>query len=216
MSRCITILGCCLALLSRAAAQNGNTLAAGMPEARFLTSTGVSLAFPVGSLQQVAQNGRGTSFTIEYQITPRLSIAGGWDANFLPVQTTKLVHDLDPVLKVSVSQLKGAYQTNTFGLFGIWYGPNHPLRPYLVAGAGLNVITVPRLAYDAPRQLLSIESATNVAGFMAASIGINWQFSKPVAAFGELGTYLVPAGSPVAAGGNHFLTARMGLRFPLF
>lgn len=142
-------------------------------------------------------------------------MAGAWDANFLPVQTAKLVTGIDPVLKLAINELKGAYQTNAFGAYAIWYGKNRPVRPYLTAGVGLNSITVPQLAYAPQSQLLSLESVSNLTGFVAGGVGANWQFSKPVALFGEANAYWVPAGSPVART-NSYLTAKMGLRFPLF
>jgi hypothetical protein len=190
--------------------------AAEMPAVRFFTTTGVSLAFPVSSLRQVAENGRGTTFNVEYRIRPRFSIAGAWDAHFLPVQTTKLVAGLNPALKLAINELKGAYQTNAFGVYGIWYGKNRAIRPYLTGGVGLNVITVPELVYNPAIRLLSLESVSTLTGFLSGGIGINWQFSQPIAAFGEANAYIVPAGSPVAAGSNSFLTAKIGLRFPLF
>jgi len=78
----------------------------GAPTGRFFTTTGVSLAFPVSSLREVAQNGRGTTFNIEYRIRPRFSIAGAWDANVLPIQTTKLVAALNPALKLAIKKPK--------------------------------------------------------------------------------------------------------------
>ena len=209
-------------LAHRAIAQDNNALTivgaptVGAPTGRFFTTTGVSLAFPVSSLQHVAGIGRGTTFNLEYRINPRFSVAGAWDANSLPVQTTKLVHDLDPLLKLSINQLKGAYQTNAFGLYAIWYGKGRTVRPYLTAGAGLNSITVPRLVYDAQIQLLSLESGSMLTGFVSGGLGINWQFSQPVALFGEVSVYVVPAGSVVATGSNNYLTTKLGLRFPLF
>lgn len=188
----------------------------GTPTGRFFTTTGVSVAFPVSSLRQVAENGRGTTFNIEYRIRPRFSIAGAWDANFLPVQTTKLVAGLNPTLKLSIYELKGAYQTNTFGVYGIWYGKSRPVKPYLTGGLGLNIITVPELIYTPVNGLLSLESVSNLTGFLSGGIGINWQFSQPIAAFGEVNAYIIPASSPVAARSNNYLTAKIGLRFPLF
>jgi hypothetical protein len=187
-----------------------------VPDGRFFTTTGVSLVFPVSPLRHVAENGRGTTFNLEYRILPRFSIAGAWDANFLPVQTTKLVAGLNPTLKVAINELKGAYQTNAFGVYGIWYGKSRPLRPYLTGGGGLNVITVPKLVYSPGSQLLSLESVSNLTGFLSGGLGINWQFLQPIAAFGEVNAYIVPASSPVSAQSNSYLTAKIGLRFPLF
>ncbi len=212
----LLLLGGSLFADSAVAQVSGVPTAAEMPAVRFFTTTGVSLAFPVGSLRQVAANGRGTTFTIEYRTKPRFSVAGAWDANFLPVQTSKLVAGLDPVLKVAINQLKGAYQTNAFGVYGIWYGKNRPLRPYLTGGVGLNIITVPELVYTPASQLLSLESVSKASGFLSGGIGINWQFSKPLAAFGEVNAYVVPVSSPVAAKSNSYLTTKIGLRFPLF
>jgi hypothetical protein len=185
-------------------------------EGRFFTTTGVSLAFPVSPLRQVAENGRGTTFNLEYRIRPRFSIAGVWDANFLPVQTAKLVSGLNPALKVAINELKGAYQTNALGVYGIWYGKKRPVKPYLTGGVGMNFITVPKLVYDSASQLLSLESVSNLTGFLSGGVGIDWKFSKPIAAFGEVNAYIVPASSPVSAQSNSYLTAKVGLRFPLF
>lgn len=191
-------------------------LAVETPPGRFFTTTGVSLAFPVGALRHVAQFGRGTAFNIEYRINARFSLAGAWDANSLSVQTTKLVAMLDPALKVAVNELKGKYQVNAFGLYAVWYGKNRRVSPYLIGGIGLNSITVPELRYQPQTRLLSLESASTQTIFLSGGFGINWQFSKPVAAFGEASAYIVPASSPVAARSNNYLTAKMGLRFPLF
>jgi len=190
-------------------------LVAPAQEGRFFTTTGVSLAFPVSPLRHVTQAGRGTTFNREYRLSSRFSIAGGWDANLLPVQTTKLVTGLAPTLKLTINQLKGVYQTNAFGAYAIWYGKTRTIRPYVIGGVGLNSITVPQLAYDPQVQLLSLESVTNLTVFVSGGFGVNWQFSKPVALFGEANGYWVPATSPVAQT-NSFLTAKMGLRFPLF
>ncbi|MEZ0540334.1 hypothetical protein [Fibrella arboris] len=219
--RWVLLLTVSLVVACRAQAQAVGTFPVERPTGetsagRFFTTTGVSLAFPVSALRKVAGNGRGTSFTLEYRINSRVSVAGAWDANLLPVQTARLVANVDPALQRIVSELKGVYQANAFGAYIIWYGKDRPLKPYLTGGVGLNSITVPQLVYDAQTQLLSLESASKLNGFVSGGFGINWQFSKPVAAFGEANAYVVPASSPVAVGSNSYLTAKLGLRFPLF
>lgn len=203
--RVLVLVGCML-LPNRMAAQ----------EARFFTTTGVSLALPLGTLRQATQNGRGTTVNIEYRLSPRFSVAGAWDSNVLPVQSARLLMGLDPTLRGSVATLKGEYTTNALGVYGIYYGTQRSLRPYLLGGAGLNVITVPTPIVNEQTRLLSLESTSSAAFFGAAGVGINWQFSKPVAFFGEASAYWVPASSLVNSGANSYLTAKMGLRFPLF
>lgn len=185
-------------------------------EARFFTTTGVSLAFPVGTLRQATQNGRGTTVNIEYRLRPRFSVVGAWDSNVLPVQSARLLVGLDLSLRGAVTTLKGDYTANTLGVYGIYYGPQRSLRPYLLGGAGVNVITVPTPTVNEQTRQLSLESTSVVAFFGSAGIGLNWQFSKPVAFFGEASAYWVPAASLVSSGANSYLTTKMGLRFPLF
>lgn len=212
------LLTCLLpALLTlKATAQPAPGLPPAASASRFFTTTGGSLAFPVSMLRQVTQWGRGTTVNLEYRINSRLSVAGAWDANILPVQSSRLAADLDPTLKRSISQLKGEYQTNALGVYGIWYGEQRALRPYLTGGLGLISITVPRLLYEPNSQLVSLGSTTRLSIFGAGGVGLNWQFSTPVAAFGEASVYVVPASSPVVSGANNYVTLKAGLRFPLF
>lgn len=185
-------------------------------EARFFTTTGVSLAFPVGTLRQATQNGRGTTVNIEYRLNPRFSVGGAWDSNVLPVQSARLLMGLDPTLRGTVATLKGEYTANALGVYGIYYGTQRSIRPYLLVGTGLNVITVPTPIVNEQTRLLSLESTSSVAFFGAAGVGVNWQVSKPVAFFSEASAYWVPAASLVSSGDNSYLTAKIGLRFPLF
>ena len=180
---------------------------------RFYTTTAISVAFPVGKLAQVTQPGLGTSFGIEYQLRPRLSIAGAWDSNSLTVQTAKLVTNLNPALMESVSQLKGRYKSNVFSAYVIGYAKKHTWTPYVMGGAGLNLISVPRVGYDPNLQLLSFESASSLTILLSAGVGIDWQFSKSASAFVEGNSYFVPFSSPVASN-NSYLAAKLGFRFP--
>ncbi len=187
-----------------------------VPESRFFTTTGVSLAFPVGALRAAATNGRGTTVNMEYRITRRFSLMGAWDSNTLPVQSTALVANLGPVLQATVAKLKGDYISNAVGLYGLWYLNQHKVKPYLVGGAGLNIVSVPIPVFDPTTKLLSLESAVYPTFFAQAGLGLNWQFSKPIALFAETTILFVPAGSPVSAGGNSLINAKIGLQFPLF
>jgi hypothetical protein len=184
-------------------------------DGHFFTTTGFSLAFPVGNLQTVAKNGRGTSFAVEYKVTPMWSIMGAWDNNTLPIQSAKLLAKLDPALRSAITELKGDYITNALGLYGVRYIGKRRVRPFLTGGAGLNIITLPAPNYNPQTQLLSLESASHLTVYAMAGLGMNWQFSKPAAMFGEIDAYVVPAETP-AAQSNSFLTTKIGLRFPLF
>lgn len=196
----------CLLLPQRAVAQ----------ETRFFTTTGVSLAFPLGTLRKATQAGRGTTVNIEYRLNARFSVAGAWDNNVLPLQTGRLLAGLPSALRGNVTAIKGEYTTNALGLYGLYYPRRGTFRPYLMSGLGLTVITLPRPTFDEQTGLLSLESASSGAFFGAAGVGLNWQFSKPVALFGEATGYWVPTASAVASGANSYLTVKLGLRFPLF
>ena len=185
-------------------------------DGRVFTTTAVDLAFPVAALRTETQPGWGTSFTIEYRLKPSFALVGAWDSNKLPVQSANLLAKLAPALRGAVAELKGTYLTNALGLYGIRYFKSGRTRPYLTGGVGLNIITVPAPFYNEQTRLLSLESASKLTIYAMGGFGINWQFAKPVAFFGEANAYFVPASSAVASGSNSFLTLKTGLRFPLF
>jgi|GEM_PF-3000418 len=212
LSRCWLWLAIGTGLVQLATAQTPTNA---VSDGRFFTTTGVSLAFPAGNLRTATQNGRGTSFTLEYKLTPVWSVAGAWDSNTLPVQSAKLLAKLDPALRPAIANLKGDYITNAIGLYGIRHIGQRRVRAFLTGGAGLNIITLPAPLYSSQTQLLSLESASHRTLYAMAGFGMNWQFSKPVGLFSEVDAYIVPAETP-AAQSNSYLTTKIGLRFPLF
>lgn len=212
LSRCWLWLAIGTGLAQSATAQTPTNA---VSDGRFFTTTGVSLAFPVGDLRMATQNGRGTSFTLEYKISPVWSVAGAWDSNTLPVQSAKLLAKLDPALRPAIADLKGDYITNALGLYGIRYVGQRRTRAFLTGGAGLNIITLPAPTYNPQTKLLSLESASHLTPYVIVGLGMSWQFSQPVGMFSEVDAYIVPASTP-AAQSNSFLTAKIGLRFPLF
>jgi len=186
-------------------------------EKRVYTTSGVSLAIPLGDLRAATQNGWGTSFAGEYRLSKRVFVHGVWDNNKLPVQSAKLLAGLDPALRTTVTNLKGTYVSNTLGLFGQYrLTPGKAVQPYLTAGLGFNIITVPAPVYNDQTRLLSLESSSVLTLFGAAGAGIHWQLSKSVGVFGEGIVYYTPAKSAVTTGNNSYLTTKFGVRFPLF
>ena len=184
---------------------------------RVYTTSGVSLAFPLGDLRTAAQNGWGTSFAVEYRLSSTVSIHGVWDSNKLPVQSARLLAGLDPALRTVVTNLKGKYVSNALGLFGQYrFAPGQSVQPYLTAGLGFNIITVPAPVYNEQTRVLSLESSSMLTIFGAAGGGIHWQLAKSVGVFGEGIVYYTPAKSAVTTGSNNFLTVKFGVRFPLF
>ena len=180
------------------------------------TTTAVNLIAPIGSLSETTQGGLGTSFSIDYRVKPSFLLVGRWDSSKLPVQSVALLEKLDPSLRGLVNEVKGKYVSNALGLYGVYYLTTGRVKPYLTAGPGFNIITVPTPFYNRQSRQLSLESTTKITLYGLAGAGLDWQFSKSVSAFGDVNIYLVPGSSLVAAGGNSYLTGKLGIRLPLF